>query len=232
MSDDPTAPAVGDRPATIENAVRHAWEHLWDRFWLLLGVAGLGLLFSVVGQGPQFRTPPGELGPWSGLAWAWTLFVLVPYGYGQAHVFAQAARGEAVAFPDVWEGFRNYGSALAAAILGGLAVGLGLLLLVVPGIWIGLRLAFVPYLVPERGLGPIEALETSWAQTEGHALQLLGLGLLATVVGLLGLLAFGVGLLLALVFVQLALASFYVFAADPPEASPPPGTDPAEAVRR
>ncbi len=61
---------------------------------------------------------------------------------------------------------------LGAHILTAIAIALGFLALIVPGIILALGLAFVPYLVVERGLGPIDAIKESWRITKGHKWQL------------------------------------------------------------
>ncbi len=98
---------------------------------------------------------------------------------------------------------------LLASILGGLAVGLGLLLLIVPGIIFALMFAFTPFLVIDRGLGAMEAMKESARITKGHKWTLLGLALLSLLVVLLGVLAFGVGVLVAVPVVSLAFTQVY-----------------------
>ena len=56
-----------------------------------------------------------------------------------------------------------------------LACTAGLVLLVVPGIWIGLRLSWAPYLFMDERLGATDALRESFRRTRGHALSLLWL---------------------------------------------------------
>lgn len=62
-----------------------------------------------------------------------------------------------------------------------LAVIGGLLLLIVPGIIIGLRLSLAPYYLVDKNLGVMEAYKASWHATNGHLGKLwgmLGVGLL------------------------------------------------------
>lgn len=74
--------------------------------------------------------------------------------------------------------------ALAASLLQGMAVFAGLLLFILPGIWLFSRLCLATPLVATCQPDPIEALRHSWRLTDGHSLQIIGmLGVL--VVGLL-----------------------------------------------
>lgn len=99
-----------------------------------------------------------------------------------------------------------------------LAIGAGLVLLVVPGVVIALSATFTLHLMVDRGLGPIAALKESWRITRGHWLRLLGFYGIALCVFVAGLLACGVGLVVAVPVVYLALAALYVELAN---AAPP-----------
>jgi len=72
-----------------------------------------------------------------------------------------------------------------------------------------LGLAFVPYLVVERGLGPVDAMKESWRVTKGHKGQV-GLLILALVgIVILGLLALGIGVFVAAPIAMLAMTHAY-----------------------
>lgn len=63
--------------------------------------------------------------------------------------------------------------AIVAGILWWVLVVIGLVLLVFPGIYLMLRLAFTAQAVFLEERGPVEALRSSWAQTEGNLLVVL-----------------------------------------------------------
>ena len=79
-------------------------------------------------------------------------------------------------------------------------VGIGLVLFVVPGIIFACRLAFVRYLVMDKGLDPVAAIEKSWIMTRGHGWRIFGMYLLAIVMFFFGLLLLIVGGLFALMW--------------------------------
>lgn len=77
---------------------------------------------------------------------------------------------------------------LACNLMAGLAIGLGLMLLIIPGLLIGLGLSLAAPAVVASRRGPVDALGASWSATEGHRVQLLlalvgtgGIAWLATV---------------------------------------------------
>jgi putative membrane protein len=55
----------------------------------------------------------------------------------------------------------------------------------------------------------IDAIKTSWKMTDGHALKVFGIGLLAIPIGIAGLLLFGIGIILSIMWINLAFASLY-----------------------
>lgn len=63
---------------------------------------------------------------------------------------------------------------LAATIIQSLAVGLGLLFLVVPGLYVLARLVFTLPVIADGERDPIEALKRSWALTADNGFRLLG----------------------------------------------------------
>lgn len=109
---------------------------------------------------------------------------------------------------DLWhpEDFLNY---LLAALLTGLVVGVGLFLLVIPGIVAAIALLFVKLLVIDRHLGPVEAFKESVRITKGHRLELFVLILLVALIDLAGVLLLGIGLLVAIPVTTLAVTRSY-----------------------
>lgn len=65
------------------------------------------------------------------------------------------------------------GVIIGVSLLASLAAGIGILLLVIPGVYIGIRLATALPAAVVEGEGVIDALQRSWARTEGHALHVL-----------------------------------------------------------
>jgi uncharacterized membrane protein len=98
---------------------------------------------------------------------------------------------------------------LGASILFGLAVAVGFVLLIVPGIIVALMFMFTTFIVIDRGLGPIEAMKESHRITNGHKWSLLGFTLMLVLINLLGVIALVVGLLVSIPVSSLAVAHAY-----------------------
>ena len=81
---------------------------------------------------------------------AYGILLSSPIHYGVSFAYLQAARNEPLDIRDMFEAFHNYWNAVLAALLVSVIVGIGFVLLIVPGIIIACKLAFTPYLVVDR----------------------------------------------------------------------------------
>lgn len=94
-------------------------------------------------------------------------------------------------------------------ILTSIIVGVGLVLLIVPGIFLAVRLGFTHLLIVDKNMDPIEALKKSWEITSGHTLQLFLLAVVLILLNLGGALLFFVGLLITIPVSFIAMISVY-----------------------
>lgn len=88
-------------------------------------------------------------------------------------------------------------------------VSVGLALLVVPGVYVAIRFQFTPYLIVDRGMGPIEAFKAAWSMTRGLGLELFLFLLSIVGLNILGAVPLGLGLLITVPVVFLAHAMVY-----------------------
>ena len=86
---------------------------------------------------------------------------------------------------------------IGVSILLGLMIILGLIFLIVPGIWLGLKYGQAMTALVDRNCGVFEAFRYSGKITDGHKSRLMLLGFAAIVIMLAGLLALVVGLVFA-----------------------------------
>lgn len=163
--------------------------HLW---WHSLGILGPELVFTAVFV--------------SILAYILSRWVEM----GILHGSVQVARDEDVAARDFFVSWKRLGSYLAGSLLFGFIVGVGFILLVVPGVIWGLRYSMCGYYIVTQDAGPMEALQMSAEATEGHKLELLGLGAASVGVVLLGVLCLVVGLIWAIPTVETAWAAAFL----------------------
>lgn len=144
------------------------------------------------------------------LALLYAFLVLPVFRYGGKMMFVQAVRQEKVDFETLIKGFReNYLSIVLANLLVGALVALGIFALIIPGIIIGCRLAFVAYLVMDKRLDPIEAVETSWRLTRGHGWTIFFMGFVSFFIAIFGMILLFVGIFPALIWINSSFASLY-----------------------
>ena len=163
------------------------WEHIF-------GLASLGIFaaFFVL------------------LAGLYVLLVAPVFQYGGKMIFVQAVRKVKPDFEYFVKGFmENYLSIILANLLVVALVVMGLFALLIPGIIIACRLAFVSYIIMDKKLDPIEAVELSWKMTRGHGWKIFFMGFVSFFIIIFGLVLFLVGIFPAMIWVMSSFASLY-----------------------
>ncbi|TAK05011.1 DUF975 family protein [Patescibacteria group bacterium] len=100
-------------------------------------------------------------------------------------------------------------NALLASIIVGFLVLIGLLLFIIPGIYVSLAFTPIIYVVLDQKVGAVEAVQRCWNLTKGNRGRIFLFGLAAFGINLLGVLALGVGLLVTVPLTWLAMADVY-----------------------
>lgn len=98
---------------------------------------------------------------------------------------------------------------LIASIIVGLVTTAGFILLVIPGIYWGLRLQFFGWVIVDKEVGALEAMRVSWEITRGSAWQLFLMWWLLFFVNVLGFLVIGIGLLVTVPLSLVAMGHVY-----------------------
>lgn len=129
---------------------------------------------------------------------------------GIIHGSVKAACGEGVTVGDFFLTWENVGRFILGTFLYGLIVGVGTVLLVIPGIIWGLRYSTYGHYMVTQGAGPVEALQMSAAATDGHKGELFGLCLASMGVIILGTLCLGVGVVWAIPTVEIAWSAVFL----------------------
>ncbi len=140
---------------------------------------------------------------------AYALFVVYPVRYSAAFLRLRAVRNESFEVKEIFDVFKNYLNVVLAALLSISIIVIGFIFLIIPGIVFACRLAFVPYLVMDKKLDPVKAVEESWSLTKGYGWRIFGMGLLALPIAIAGLLLLVVGLIPAIIWITAAFASMY-----------------------
>ena len=194
---------------SVSECIRAGWDIFKKRPFIIIGAF---VLAYAIGGVSSALLDPGQGAP---ITFATTLMSIAS---GIVGVFVEmglltfALRAydsiDSAGIKDLWNPmpFFYY---FAAQVIVGLAVVLGLVLLIVPGIMLALGLMFTSYLVIDKKRGPIEALKESWRITKGHKWQLFLFVLAILGLNILGLIALVVGLLVTIPVSMLAVVHAY-----------------------
>lgn len=146
---------------------------------------------------------------WTIFSFLWGLLVTAPLEYGISYAYLKAARDVKPELKDMLKVTENYWNSVIASVLSGIIIVAGLFLFIVPGIYFACKLAFVRYLVVEEKMSATAAIDESWRMTNGHAMTIFLMGLLAIPVFIGGLVLFGIGVIFSGMWVEAAFASLY-----------------------
>lgn len=203
---------------SIGGSFSYAWRKIFEKAFLplLIAVIIAGIL-NGPSAGAHWKMGPGEM-DWPMLL----LFPLVIFGlayaflfqpiinYGEQYLFLKAMRDEEADLKLLFEGFKTkYLNIVLANLIVVALVMIGVVMLIIPGIIIGCRLAFVSYLVMDKNLEPMKAVEKSWQMTRGHGWKVFGMAILSFFIFIGGLIVFFFGVLVSLIWIHAAFATLY-----------------------
>ncbi|MDR2680896.1 MAG: hypothetical protein LBC47_08830 [Tannerella sp.] len=193
----------------MENKIRYsdifrtAWKGLKAQFWLLAGLLiGFTIIYSLL---LIFAMPAaGETFTISGIlvcVLCFFLFCLFQLGYLK-NCF-QTLDGEEPQFSSYGQVSRKLLSFLAAYIIYSIIISIGFALLVIPGIYLALRLQFFFASMVDENTGVFESFKRSWTITKGHSFSLFVVTLFMILICFIGQIALFVGLFAAIPLVIL-----------------------------
>ena len=185
---------------------------MWKYFlYLFIITIVVGLLEAPVSavQDSEWENTPGILVLQLLIA-AYGLLFLPVVKYGGDLLYLRGMRNEKIEISELFDGFKNnYLNIILANLLTFAIIGIGFVFLIIPGIILACRLAFVSYLVMDKNMEPVAAVEKSWEMTRGYGWKIFGMALLVLPIFIAGLLCFIVGVLFAIIWIHAAFASMY-----------------------
>lgn len=201
---------------SVTEAIKHGWSTFKSRPWIFVQAGILLFLLNFAMNLVQTLLEyTGKLnGDMAALVFGLVSMVLgigVSFliSMGETAFFLRAHdTPESVSLKDLWHP-RPYWKFLGTSLLAGLMIFGGLILLIVPGIIVGLMVTFVGYIVIEEKLGPINAIKRSMALTKGNRWKLFQLSLVLLLLNILGLLALLVGLFITIPVSFIAMVHAY-----------------------
>ena len=174
-----------------------AWRGLMSQFWLLVGlIIGFTIIYSLL---IIFSIPEkGESISISSIIINILCMLLIGlFLMGYLKNCMQTLDGEEPQFSSYGQVSRKLLIFLATHILYSLIVIVGLFFLIIPGIYLGIRLQFYFAFIVEENCGITESLKKSWNITKGRSLNLFVLGLIMILIIFAGSIALFAGIFIA-----------------------------------
>jgi hypothetical protein len=188
---------------SIQESLSFGWREFkknWSflvLFTLVTSVAG-GFIGAIGGKDPS------ALGQFLGvLVSLFTTFTFARIGLAYFN-------GQPFSWKESWAvNWSTFGLYILGSLLFTLAYGIGLALLIIPGIIAVIRFSMFGFFIVEGEGSPWEALKRSFALTKGLFWKLLGFSIVLGLIDVVGILALGVGIFVAMPVTLLALAHVY-----------------------
>ena len=138
-----------------------------------------------------------------------SLAISTPLLMGNFIVSAKLLHGQTPEFRDFFEGFQYFLPLLLLSLVAGLFIGIGTLLLIIPGVYLLVAYMFASYLVVDRGLDFWPAMELSRRTVHPRWFGYFAFALLVVLLNLAGAIALGVGLLVTIPLSFCAVTAAY-----------------------
>lgn len=190
---------------SIREALRDSWTLFKTHWQFFTSIAAVVALLNILGGGK--RTPILVSLILGVAAFIWSIVMM------KISLAAADGKAELLSFSSVKEMFPSWQQILGMAgvgILGGLLILAGLVLLIIPGIYVAFRLGLANLSYIDRGEGIRKALRHSWEITKGPIFWTAVLiSLVSLVLYIVGIIFFGIGILVTYPLALILMAKFY-----------------------
>jgi len=175
-------------------AVRFGWQTFKDNVGFLIGAMVVTLVALLVLFGVAFGLGNYSM-TLSAIAMIAYYALAIVVGIGWMKIALTFVDGGKPTYADLFKHWNLFLKYFGVSLLYALIVMGGTLLFVIPGMYWSLKFYFAPFLVIDKGMGPIEALKESARLTDGVKWDLFGFMMVAGTVAMLGYIALFVGVI-------------------------------------
>ena len=187
----------------------NAKNQLKNNWGLAIGAIIVSMLISLIPEILIYINPESAI--IAILVQIISLIIAGPIAIGQCKLFINLSNNENPKFSDVWFGFGNILKALGVTLLIGIAVSIGTIFFIIPGIIISFMYSQVYYIMAENpDISVLDCLRESARIMKGHKMELfiLELSFLGWII--LTALTCGIAGLFVLPYYSATLANFYL----------------------
>lgn len=186
--------------------LKEAWELFKKNLNLLLGLIGVYLAYYILQYLISYLFPQSIIASLLSFVFV-ILFLAIQLGaYNMILKIVdgkKASLQDLYTYPDIaMKVIRN----IVAGFIVGIAVIGGLILFIIPGIYIAIRLMFFTYYIVDKDAGIIDSIKMSWNLTRNGVMNLFLLGIIFFIINFIGaMLIVGLAVTLPLTFLATAL---------------------------
>ena len=193
-------------PETNRFSIGEALSWGWKKFQENLGPILIAMVAIAVVNVIFSYAAKGFLGTlFNLLGW----FVSVLISMGVIRIALKIADGETISTGDLFQRADQALVYIIASFIVGVMVVIGLVFLIVPGIYLAITFGFYAYNIVDKEHGIMQSIEQSAAITKAQKWDLFGLGVVLFFFNLAGAIALGIGLLITVPVSWLAMAYVY-----------------------
>ena len=198
---------------SIIETFKFSWKKFKEKALFFIGIGLLSAVIGSIGEVHNYTEIMGNLETFNRFNLVSCLgFLLSIYlSLGVWKISVMHLRGEDIQLNDLFSvSLEQYINYIIASIICTVAVVLGLVLFLIPGIHIICRLLIMPGYIVDKNQSFDEAIKSSWNDTKGQAMHLFLWLLFSCLIVFAGILALVVGMFIALPLISLALAYVYI----------------------
>ncbi|MCA9368892.1 MAG: hypothetical protein H6773_02615 [Pseudomonadales bacterium] len=192
----------------ISDSIHAAWDLFKEKWYIIYGLYLIPVVVAVI-----YSLTLNALGESFGIMAFFVMFIYMivqtVVSMGVIQGYLNLARGEEInieTFKTMLPLVVNY---FLGTLLLGVIIVLGLIFLIVPGIYFSLKYFFVPFLLIDKKMKPMEALRASEKMTKGIKWELVGLSAAAILLAYMGIFAVIVGIFVTAPVAAMSYVYFY-----------------------
>lgn len=197
---------MSNTPFSISEALKFGWNSLKQNFWFFVLIM---VIAAVVSRSPAILVNKENTGIAAGMVGLIAILLQLLVNLGLNKIALMLHSGAKPTWKELFIQYPLLLKYLGASIIYGVAVAIGLVLLVVPGIYLAIKYAFFGFVMVDKNTGIMESLKTSAKMTDGVKWELLGFGVVMCIINILGALALMIGLFITVPITL--MASVYVY---------------------
>lgn len=197
---------------SIGDILKQSFEDFRKNWKVLLGAFAVILGINLVGSFLQVWLADNNMGVVSSLLSLVLYVVQIALSVGLIRIALGVVDGKGVKLELLWNSisdFKLLAFYFLTSLIVGFAVGIGFVLLVIPGIFLMVKLAFSMYFVVDKNLGPVEAIKASWDMTKGKFINFLVFFIVVGVINIIAAFLLVLPLLITVPVTMVAGARLY-----------------------